>query len=74
MNSEEYEFYRKKLEEQQRRIRNSYQRIKEKSVWLFCTNSNSAVVSLSAKFNNRNSPRDKTLHVKGGYLLPILEG
>ena len=28
-----------------------------------------AVVSLGAKLNNRDSPRDKTLHVKGGYLL-----
>ena len=31
------------------------------------------VVSLGAKFNNRDSPRDKTLHVKGGYLLPLIE-
>ena len=30
MNREEYEFYRKELEEQQRQIRNGYQRIKEK--------------------------------------------
>ena len=37
MNNEEYEFYRNELEEQQRQIQNSYQRIKEKSVWLFCT-------------------------------------
>ena len=32
------------------------------------------VVSLGAKFNNRDSPWDKTLHVKGGYLLPLREG
>ena len=32
------------------------------------------VVSLGVKFNNRDSPRDKTLHVKGGYLLPLIEG
>ena len=39
-----------------------------------CVLSDRAVVSLGAKFNNRDSPRDKTLHVKGGYLLPLLEG
>ena len=33
-----------------------------------------AVVSLGTKLNNRDSPRDKTLHVKGGYLLPLTEG
>ena len=32
------------------------------------------VVSLGARFNNRETPRDKTLHVKGGYLLPLIEG
>ena len=32
------------------------------------------VVSLGAKFNYRDSPRDKTLHVKGGYHLPLLQG
>ena len=31
------------------------------------------VVALGDKFNNRDSPRDKTLHVKGGYLLPLIE-
>ena len=31
------------------------------------------VVSLGPKFNNRDSPWDKTLHVKGGYLLPLIE-
>ena len=29
---------------------------------------------LGAKFNNRDIPRDKTLHVKGGYLLPLIQG
>ena len=29
---------------------------------------------LGAKFNNRDSPRDKTLHVKGRYLLPLIRG
>ena len=42
--------------------------------WFFFVLSNRAVVSLGAKFNNRGSPRDKTLHVKGGYLLPLIEG
>ena len=35
--------------------------------WLFCT------LYLVAKFNNRGSPRDKTLQVKGGYLLSLIE-
>ena len=32
------------------------------------------VVSLGAKFNNRDSPRDKSLHVTEGYLLPLIQG
>ena len=30
------------------------------------------ILCLSAIFNNRDSPRHKTLHVKGGYLLPLI--
>ena len=29
------------------------------------------VVSLGAKFNNHDSPRDKTLHVKGAIFFPL---
>ena len=36
--------------------------------------SDRAVVSLATKFNNRDAPRDKTLHVKEGYILPLIEG
>ena len=32
------------------------------------------VIFLGAKFNNRDSPMDETLHVKGGYILPLIEG
>ena len=28
----------------------------------------------NGKFNNRDSPRDKTQYVKGDYLLPLIEG
>ena len=62
MKSEEYEFYLNELEEQKRQIWNEYQRI----ILV-------AVVSLGDKFNNPNSSRVKTLHVKGGYLLPLIE-
>ena len=27
-----------------------------------------------AKFDDRNNPRDKTLHVKGCYILPLIKG
>ena len=33
--------------------------------------SDRAVVSLGAKFNNRDSPRDKTLHVRGAIFCPL---
>ena len=38
--------------------------------------SDSTVVSIGAKFNDRDSPRDKTLHGKGAVidLLPLIAG
>ena len=33
-----------------------------------------AIVSFGAKFDNRDSPRDYTLHIKGRYLCPLQKG
>ena len=36
--------------------------------------SDRTIVSLGAKFNNPDNPRDKTLHVKGAIFCPLLKG
>ena len=64
INSEEYEFYQEEPNPKQ---------LLDNHFGCFEL-SERAVVSLGAKFNNRDSPRDKTLHVNGGYLLSLIGG
>lgn len=57
MKSEEYEFYRKELEEQKKQIRNSFN-------FGGVALGERAVVSLGAKFKNHDSPTANQHHYK----------